>query len=315
MIKKIETPTPFAVGSVNCHLLKNDALSIIDVGTKTDEALAAIKAGLREEGYTVNDIEQVILTHHHPDHIGWTDAFPNANIMGHVYNDAWLRRDPEFIGSHYEFYMNILLQDGVPEKYHDWPARMTRRPDMMGTRPLTHILKEGDEIPGHPGLIALETLGHAQSHLAYWNAEKQALFGGDLLISHTVSNPLIEPPLNPKTPRAKSLLQYNASLKKVLDLPVKVIYSGHGEPIYHAHELIQARLDKQHQRAMKVLDFIKNDGPLTVFELSSRVFPKKYEKELGLTLSHTIGQLDYLKSLHFIVETSNEEGAFIYEAK
>lgn len=315
MIKRIETPTPFAVGPVNCHLLKNDALSIVDVGTKTEEALDAIKRGLKEEGYTLNDIEQVILTHHHPDHIGWTDAFPNAKIMGHVYNDAWLRRDPEFIDSHYDFYMNILKQDGVPEKFYDWPARMTRRPDMMGTRPLTHILKEGDEIPGHPGLVAIETLGHAQSHLAYWHEKNKALLGGDLIISHTVSNPLIEPPLNPKTPRAKSLLQYNDSLKKILAVPVEIVYSGHGEPIVNPHELIQSRLAKQHHRAMKVLDLIKEAGRLTVFELSSRVFPAKFEIELGLTLSHTIGQLDYLKSLGLIVETSNEQGAFVYEAK
>lgn len=315
MIKKIETPTPFAVGSVNCHLLKNDALSIVDVGTKTPEALAAIEFGLKEAGYTLADIEQVILTHHHPDHIGWTDAFPNAKIMGHVYNDAWLRRDETFIASHYDFYMNILKENGVPEKHFDWPARMTRRPDMMGTRPLTHILKEGDEIPGHPGMVAIETLGHAQSHLAYWHKEKQALLGGDLLISHTVSNPLIEPPLHPKTPRAKSLLQYNASLKKVLELPVKVVYSGHGEAIYNAHELINERLNKQHRRAMKVQEIIEQMGPLTVYEVSAYIFPKKYEAELGLTLSHTMGQLDYLKSLHLIVETSNDQGALIYAAK
>lgn len=315
MIKKIETPTPFAVGTVNCHLLKNDALSIIDVGTKTPEALAAIENGLKEEGYTFDDIEQVILTHHHPDHIGWTDAFPNAKIMGHVYNDAWLRRDPEFIDSHYDFYMNILKEDGVPEKHMGWPARMTRSPDMMGNRPLTHILKEGDSIPGHPGLVAIETLGHAQSHLAYWHEKNQALIGGDLIISHMVSNPLIEPPLHPKTPRAKSLLQYNASLKKVLDLPVKVIYSGHGEPIYNGHEMINERLAKQHRRAMKVLQIIEEKGPITVYELSAYIFPQKYEAELGLTLSHTIGQLDYLKSLKLIVETSNDQGALIYVKK
>ncbi|GEK34624.1 MBL fold metallo-hydrolase [Kurthia sibirica] len=315
MIKKIETPTPFAVGTVNCHLIKKDALSIIDVGTKTPEALEAITAGLKEEGYTVDDIEQVILTHHHPDHIGWTDAFPNAKILGHVYNDAWLRRDEEFIGSHYDFYMNLLIEEGVPEKFMDWPKRMTRRPDMMGTRPLTHILKDGDEVPGHPGLFAIETLGHAQSHLAYWDEEQHALFGGDLLISHTSSNPLIEPPLNPTQKRSKSLLQYNASLKKIRSLPVEIVHSGHGKPIIQAHELINERLEKQHRRALKVLQFIQQEGPFTVYELSSLIFPAKYQKELGLTLSHTVGQLDYLMSLGYVTESSNDRGILYYGAK
>ncbi|HEY4532017.1 MAG TPA: MBL fold metallo-hydrolase [Kurthia sp.] len=315
MITRIETPTPFAVGSVNCHLIKQDALSIVDVGTKTPEALEAIELGLKENGYTFNDIEQVILTHHHPDHIGWTDAFPNAQILGHVYNDAWLRRDPTFIDSHYDFYMKNLIEEGVPEKYRGWPKRMTRRPDMMGTRPLNTILKEGDAIPGHPGLVAIETLGHAQSHLAYWHEESGQLLGGDLLIAKTVSNPLIEPPLVPNEERAKSLLQYNASLKKVLDLPVQVVHSGHGDAIYNAHELIEERLATQHRRAMKVLQSIEASGPFTVFELSQLIFPKKYESELGLTLSHTIGQLDYLVSLGHVTEKMSDEGILMYAAK
>ena len=74
--------------------------------------------------------------------------------------------------------------------------------------------------------------------MAYWHEGTKQLLGGDLLISHTVSNPLIEPPLMPNNPRAKSLLQYNDSLKKVLDLPVEVVHSGHGAPILNAHELI-----------------------------------------------------------------------------
>ncbi|AMA64459.1 MULTISPECIES: MBL fold metallo-hydrolase [Kurthia] len=312
MIKRIETPTPFAVGSVNCHLLKGDALSIVDVGTKTDEALEAIRVGLKQEGYRLEDIEQVILTHHHPDHIGWTDAFPNAEIMGHIYNDAWLRRDPVFIDSHYDFYMHQLQIEGVPEKFFEWPKRMTRRPHMMGTRPLTRILKEGDEVPGHKGLYAIETLGHAQSHLAYWHEDTKQLLGGDLLISHTVSNPLIEPPLMPNNPRAKSLLQYNASLKKVLDLPVEIVHSGHGAPILDAHALIEERLERQHRRALKVLQIIEELGPITVYELSAKIFPTKYETELGLTLSHTVGQVDYLQSLGHIVETSDERGVLHY---
>ena len=57
--------------------------------------------------------------------------------------------------------------------------------------------------------------------------------------------------------------------------------------------LINSRLEKQKERALKVLDMM-NDGEKTIFELTKQLFPKVYEKELGLTLSETIGQLDYL---------------------
>ncbi|MFE6169598.1 MBL fold metallo-hydrolase [Viridibacillus arvi] len=312
MFHKIITPTPFAVGTVNSYLLKGDALSIFDVGTKTPEAYEALELGLKEAGYRFEDIEQVILTHHHPDHMGLVDAFPNAKVLGHVYNDAWLRRDPVFLASHFDFYMDRLKEEGVPEEYFHWVKKMTRSTDFVGTRPLTSILHDGDEVPGHPGLIAMETLGHAQSHLAFWHKEKKAMIGGDLLIGHISSNPLIEPPLNPKAKRAKSLLQQNASLKKLLTLPIEVLYSGHGEEIRNVHELVKERLEKQHKRAMKVYGMLEG-GPKTTFELNIELFPYAYEKELGLTLSETIGQLDYLIDEGLVKEKMNDKGVYLYE--
>ncbi|MGX9134717.1 MBL fold metallo-hydrolase [Rummeliibacillus sp. JY-2-4R] len=314
MIQKIVTPVPFPEGTVNSYLLKGDALSIIDVGTKTPEAYEALKAGIKNAGYQMGEIEQVILTHHHPDHVGWIDAFPNADVLGHVYVDAWLRRDPVFIGSHYDFYMNRLIEEGVPEKYHHWVKRMTRSIEMLGERTLTGIIHDGDEIPGHKGLVAIETLGHAQSHFAFWNEEKKAMIGGDLLIAKISSNPLIEPPLNPKAKRAKSLLQYNQSLKKLLTLPIDILYSGHGEEITNVNELVNARLEKQHLRAMRVLSMME-DEPKNIFELTVGIFPTHYENELGLTLSQTIGQIDYLLHHQLITEEIDENGVYWYAKK
>ncbi len=314
MIQKITTPVPYPEGTVNSYLLKDDALSIIDVGTKTSVALEAMEAGIKNAGYQMTDIEQVILTHHHPDHIGLIDAFPNAKVLGHVYIDAWLRRDPVFLNSHYDFYLDRMKEEGVPEKYFGWVKKMTRSIEMLGERTLTDLIHEGDEIPGHPGLVAIETLGHAQSHFAFWNEKKRCIFGGDLLLDRIASNPLIEPPLNPKSKRAKSLLQYNNSLKKLLTLPIDVLYSGHGGDIHNVSELVNARLEKQHLRAMKVLSLLEGK-PQNTFELTKIIFPTHYESQLGLTLSQTIGQIDYLLDCELIREESDSNGVFWYEKK
>ena len=50
MIHKISVPTPFAVGDVNSYLLKGDALTLVDVGPKTEEALVALKTGDKRSG-------------------------------------------------------------------------------------------------------------------------------------------------------------------------------------------------------------------------------------------------------------------------
>lgn len=312
MDHKIVIPTPFAVGDVNAYLLKGDALSLIDAGPKTPEAYEALKYGLKEAGYTFKDIEQVILTHHHPDHCGWVDAFDKAVILGHAYNDLWLKRDQDFLAYHDQFYLARLQEEGVPEAYLGWVKKMKRSAALMGSRPLDKVLSEGDSLPGHPDWTTLETLGHAQSHHVYWNEKTKAMIGGDLLLEKVSSNPLIEPPENQDEARPKSILQYNASLKRLLTLPVEVVYSGHGNEVRNPHALIEERLIKQRERALKVLGMLEG-GPRTIFDLTKTLFPAVYEKELGLTLSETIGQVDYLVDEGLVQERENESGIYNYE--
>lgn len=312
MIHKITIPTPFAVGDVNAFLIKGDALSIVDAGPKTPEAYEAIKYGLKEVGYTFKDIEQVLLTHHHPDHSGWVDAFDNAKLLGHSYNDLWLRREHDFLSYHDEFYLQQLAKEGVPEKYHTWVHLLKKSANLMGSRPLDKELQEGDEVPGHAGWQALETLGHAQSHLVFWHEKEHEMVGGDLLLNKVSSNPLIEPPEKRDENRPKSLLQYNESLSRLLTMAIEVIYSGHGEAVENVHALVEARLREQHKRAMEVYEMLGN-GPHSTFELTKQLFPTIYKKELGLTLSETIGQIDYLKSKEMIIEKQNENGVALYE--
>lgn len=312
MIHKIAIPTPFAVGDVNAFVVKGDALSLVDAGPKTPDAYEALKQGLKELGYTFKDIEQVILTHHHPDHAGWMDAFDKAEVIGHPYNDLWLKRDAEFMKYHDSFYLKCLKEEGVPESKFNWIEKMKRPIRLMGERTLNRTIGEGDEWTGHPNWVVMETLGHAQSHIALYNEKTGEMIGGDLVLEKVSSNPLIEPPANPKADRPKSMLQYNASLTRLLDLPIDVVYGGHGNEVRNVHALIETRLQKQHERAMKVHGML-NEGSKTIYELTQQLFPAVYEKELGLTLSETIGQVDYLLSKGLIRETLGEGGILYYD--
>ena len=312
MIHKIIIPTPFAVGDVNAYLVKGDALTLIDAGPKTEEALVALKHGIKVAGYKLDDIEQVVLTHHHPDHAGWTDAFEKAMILGHEYNQVWMTRDEEFLQYHDRFYLQCLQEEGVPEEYFKWIEKMRRPLNLLGSRSIDTYLYDGDKLPGHPEMQVLETLGHAQSHLAFWAERSKVLVGGDLILEKISSNPLIEPPLDVNNKRPKSMLQYNDSLKKIQQLPIEKVYSGHGNEVYNIHDLVTTRLEKQRERAFKVRDMMK-DGEKTIFELTKQLFPKVYERELGLTLSETIGQIDYLVEENLITVKRDERGILLYE--
>src|SRR3954468_8041355 len=58
------------VGSVNVWLRRGDPVTLIDTGPRDDAALAALEAGLRREGLRVEDLELLLATHPHLDHVG-----------------------------------------------------------------------------------------------------------------------------------------------------------------------------------------------------------------------------------------------------
>jgi len=291
-IHKIVIPTPYAVGDVNAFLVKGDALTLFDAGPKTEEALEAIRFGIKEAGYKLSDIDQVVLTHHHPDHAGWVDAFPTKDILGHEYVDHWLRQEKSFVDYRLEFYKHQLQVQAVPEPYLSYILEVRGELEMIGRTPLTKTLSHGEEVPGHKDLIAYYTPGHAQSHLIFHDKQTNEVIGGDLLLDKVSSNPLVEPPADLSFERPLSLLQYNESLKFIADLHPTVVYTGHGENVINANQLVEERLARQHKRAMKVLEMLTT--PKTIFEVTTELFPKVYAKQPGLTLSETLGQLDYL---------------------
>ncbi len=63
-------PTPFAVGRVNCYLLEDEPLTLIDTGPNSGKALDELQSQLGERGHSIDDLELVILTHQHIDHLG-----------------------------------------------------------------------------------------------------------------------------------------------------------------------------------------------------------------------------------------------------
>src|SRR6185312_16478414 len=123
MSKVVDIPLPLAhIGSVNAWLLRGDPLTLIDTGPRSDEALAALEAGLRREGLRVENIELVIPTHHHLDHTGLLATIV-ARSGARV---AALDRAAEY-GAHYversdadrSFSRELMRHHGVPESVID----------------------------------------------------------------------------------------------------------------------------------------------------------------------------------------------------
>ncbi|MEN2766058.1 MBL fold metallo-hydrolase [Ornithinibacillus xuwenensis] len=313
LIHQITVPTPFAVGDVHVYVVKGDTLSLIDAGVKTDEAWQALVLQLKNIGYSPQDIEQIILTHHHPDHTGLVDRFDRAErVIAHENVNRWLTRDNEYFTYYEQYFHDFFNLHGVPERFRAFLEKIRTPLKWAGEGELTQTIEEGDSLPGHPEFQVIETKGHAQSHLSFLRKDG-TFIGGDHLLHHISPNPIIEPPQLNETERPKPLLQYRANLLKCANLGIKVVLPGHGKIFSDVDEIISLRIEKQESRANKVLGLLKEYAQ-TSYQLCEKLFPRQYNTQIDLTMSETIGQLDYLEDKGYVTKTI-EDGVLYYHAR
>src|SRR3982751_3493489 len=107
-------PTPFYVGTVNVYLIKEDPLTLIDVGPKTPEAASELKRQLAKNGVHPTDIRRIVLTHAHEDHCGLAkqirDEAKNAEIYIHEWETGHL-----FGRLSQDDHRSLMLRSGVPD--------------------------------------------------------------------------------------------------------------------------------------------------------------------------------------------------------
>lgn len=312
-VYQLTVPTPFNIGDTHIYLLKGDALSLVDAGVKTEEAWGALSNQLNKLGYEPKDIEQIFLTHHHPDHTGLIEKFPQAKIIADPYVDVWISRDENFLNHYEQFYKQLLLETGVPKPYFKMLDQLRVPLRYAGQGELTHTIDEGDLLPGHEDWQVIETKGHAQTHLSFLHQQDGLFIGGDHLLHHITPNPLLEPPYNDQIERPKPLLQYRKNLKKCLALDIAKVFPGHGHIFSKVNESITFQLNSQEKRAQKVFLLLK-DQAQTPFEICRQLFPNQYKQQLSLTMSETIGQLDFLEE-QAMIESFHKDGVIFYQTQ
>src|SRR3954451_12403819 len=113
----IPLPLPH-IGSVNAWLLPGEPLTLIDTGPCDDEALSALEAGLRRSGVRLEDLELVLVTHHHLDHSGLAAtiaARSGARIAAYERAAAYGAHSDERGEADRRFSLALMRHHGVPE--------------------------------------------------------------------------------------------------------------------------------------------------------------------------------------------------------
>lgn len=295
---KITLPTPFKVGPVNVYVIKGNTLTLIDTGPKFWDTWQMLKKELEHHKLQITDFDQIVLTHYHTDHVGLIGEILERNpvpVYCHPLARPYVERNQQFLTSRDEFIHSLYLRHGVPIDLITRLKEMERDLHQYEYEDPVQVhgsLREGELLPGEEDWQVIETPGHSPDHISLYHARSQELIGGDHLIKHISSNAFVEPAYG-TIERPRSLIVYQQALKKLFQYPIHKVYSGHGEEVYEVHDLILNRLQKQEDRAEQIYRLLQQED-MTAFEISKKMFPHLYEKELPLTMSEVIGHLDLL---------------------
>jgi glyoxylase-like metal-dependent hydrolase (beta-lactamase superfamily II) len=299
-IHVLPVPTPFAVGRINCYLVEDDPLTLVDAGPNSGTSLTTLEAALAERGRRVEDLERIVLTHQHIDHIGLAQILADrsgAEVVALDVLEPWLARYGQQIEADDAFAEGLMLRNGIPRdiaialravtaSFRGWGSSVT----------VTRTVAEGDllEFAGRAWRVHRRP-GHSPSDTVFHDEDSGVLIGGDHLIKHISSNPLISRPLpgDPPTDRPRALVTYMASLRQTREMDVRVVLAGHGEPVEDHRALIDERFEGYERRAAKIQKLL-DEGPKSAFEIAQGMWGNVAVTQAFLTLSEVLGHVDLL---------------------
>ena len=309
LIHPIRIPTPFLVGDVYAYLINDDKKVLIDCGPHSDESLSVVHHGLDGAGLTIADIDEIWLTHGHPDHFGQAALIRDisgAQILGHPKerNNFGNNDDAERFHAFFRKHGITAELAGMMEQQLNWLQKW-----QIWMEP-NQWIEQGESLQSGSFSFSVHHLpGHAPGHLAFREDSSGIIFGGDVLLDHISTNAVIN--FDPDTgKRNRSLLQLRESLRWMCEQEGEC-YPGHGIQIANPAEVAQKHLNDQEVRYRHVCKVLEQK-PASLFELTQQMFPQILKPEQTfLTLSEVMGYLDWGIEEGVITE-DQQEGHPVY---
>jgi glyoxylase-like metal-dependent hydrolase (beta-lactamase superfamily II) len=319
-IHRIAVPTPFAVGRVNCWLIEDEPLTLVDAGPNSARSLDVLERGLARHGHRIEDLELIVLSHQHLDHTGLAGLLAErsgAEVAALGALSSWLGDHARAVEEDDVFATEIMREHGIPGD-----VRLALRGVSAsfrgwgGSVKVTRALEEGSELQLRDRVLHVHHRpGHSPSDVVLHDRDRRILIAADHLIRHISSNPLISRPLGERSDaeRPHALEIYLASMRETQAMDdVDLVLTGHGDPVTEHAELIEERFRGHDRRKRKIHGLIA-EQPRTAHEIAGEIWGDVAVTQAYLTLSEVIGHLDLLVA-DGVVEARRPDDVTVWHA-
>jgi len=185
-----------SANNCNTYLIDGPARVLIDPGHLT--LFDHVQSGLSDLGLEPKDMDLVICTHAHPDHIEAVQLFKKASVVFALHKEEW-----ELVQK-----MRRYMGPGMEQ------AIDAMTPDLF--------LKQGDLKVKDLTLEVYHTPGHSPGSVTLLWPEYKALFTGDVVFNQGIGRTDL-PGGNGQ--------QLKTSIKRLAELDVEMVLSGHGDMV------------------------------------------------------------------------------------
>jgi hydroxyacylglutathione hydrolase len=194
----------------NAYLVEDmGKLILIDTGMPGSDK--KIVRAIQKFGYKLTDVSTIVVTHHHPDHVG------SLKKMKEITNAKV---------AVYEAEADFVAGKKPQPKPKSLLVRLFFGPifAFIKVKPVDVdlTLKDGDKVGR---LIAIHVPGHTEGSIALLDSERKVVFVGDALFPKNDAIKL------PRSWELSDSAKEKASLEKLSTFNFDIMLSGHGDPI------------------------------------------------------------------------------------
>lgn len=313
-------PLPMKLDHVNIYALDDgDSWTVIDTGFASVKTRAIWRA-LMEGPLAGKPIGRVVVTHHHPDHVGlagWLQSDFGAELI--TTRTAWL----------FARMLTLDVQDApVAETLAFWRSagmdqsildqRRKERPfnfgDIVAHMPLGYTrIQQGDSMRmgGRDWDIHMGN-GHAPEHATFWSRDDNLVISGDQIL------PSISPNIGvyATEPMADPLGEWLEACNRLKPLARddQLVLGGHKLPFTGLPTRMRQLIDNHHGALRRLADFL--DTPKSAAECFAPLFRRRIGAgEYGLALVEAVAHLSHLYQDGQATRSRRADGAWVYQRK